>query len=120
VKRKFRPENMKRFAGGGAPKPGRIESSDSEYDSEMDDFIDDGGEDENDYSSAIKSIFGYDKSKYRDEDEDVSDMEANFGTMMSEEARSTRLAMQEDDMEFRKEMDHKKRKMAMKKKMAGR
>ena len=42
----------------------RIESDDSEYDSEMDDFIDDGPlGDENDYSSAIKQIFGYDKSK---------------------------------------------------------
>lgn len=37
--------------------------SESEYDSEMDDFIDDG--DENiDYSTHIKEIFGYDKSKY--------------------------------------------------------
>lgn len=40
---------------------GRLDS-DSEYDSEMDDFIDDG--DENmDYSKHIKEIFGYDKSK---------------------------------------------------------
>lgn len=42
---------------------GRIEDEDSEeYDSEMDDFIDDGDED-NDYSSEIKKIFGYDKSR---------------------------------------------------------
>lgn len=42
---------------------GRIEdNSDSEYDSEMDNFIDDDDE-ENDYSSEIKKIFGYDKSK---------------------------------------------------------
>lgn len=40
---------------------GRLESED-DYDSEMDDFIDDG--DENmDYSRHIKEIFGYDKSK---------------------------------------------------------
>lgn len=38
------------------------DDDDSEYDSEMDDFIDDGDEDV-DVSSAIKSIFGYDKSK---------------------------------------------------------
>lgn len=40
---------------------GRIES-DEEYDSEMDDFIDDGEEDV-DYSKYIKEIFGYDKSR---------------------------------------------------------
>ena len=38
------------------------DDEDSEYDSEMDDFIDDG--DANvDVSSAIQSIFGYDKSR---------------------------------------------------------
>ena len=36
--------------------------SDSEYDSEMDDFIDD-GEATEDVSSAIRDIFGYDKRK---------------------------------------------------------
>jgi protein SPT2 len=41
---------------------GRIEDEDSEYDSELDDFIDDGEEDL-DYSSEIKKIFGYDKSR---------------------------------------------------------
>ena len=37
-----------------------LESDSEEYDSEMDDFIDDEDE-ENDYSSAIRDIFGYDK-----------------------------------------------------------
>lgn len=41
----------------------RIEDDDSEYDSEMDDFIDDGDEEE-DVSSHIRDIFGYDKQKY--------------------------------------------------------
>ncbi|XP_037086997.1 protein SPT2 homolog [Pollicipes pollicipes] len=87
----------------------------------MDDFIDDGPlEEENDYSSAIKQIFGYDKNKYRDVDEDVSDMEADFGTMMNEEALSARLAQEEDDREYRKELEHKRRKMAMKKRGMGR
>lgn len=41
---------------------GRVIDSESEYDSEMDDFIDDS--DENlDYSSHIREIFGYDRSK---------------------------------------------------------
>ena len=55
-------------------------------------------------------------------DEDDSDMEADFGTMMNEEAYSARLAAEEDEREFRKEMEHKKRKMAMKKRggMVGR
>lgn len=39
-----------------------FESEEEEEDSEMDDFIDD-GDDDNDYSSHIKAIFGYDKSK---------------------------------------------------------
>lgn len=40
----------------------RIEDEESDYDSEMDDFIDD-GEEETDFSSEIKKIFGYDKSR---------------------------------------------------------
>lgn len=42
---------------------GRIEDEESDYDSEMDDFIDD-GEENLDYSSEIKRIFGYDKSRF--------------------------------------------------------
>jgi len=41
---------------------GRIEDSD-EYDSELDDFIDDGPDEAEDYSKHIKEIFGYDKSR---------------------------------------------------------
>lgn len=40
-----------------------IEDEESDYDSEMDDFIDD-GDDNGDYSSEIKKIFGYDKSRF--------------------------------------------------------
>lgn len=39
-----------------------IDDDDSEYDSEMDDFIDDGPE-EGDYSKYIKEIFGYDRAR---------------------------------------------------------
>lgn len=42
---------------------GRIVDEESDYDSEMDDFIDD-GDCGQDYSSEIKKIFGYDKSRY--------------------------------------------------------
>ena len=56
----LRPINKKPISG----RLNRVDSDDSEYDSEMDDFIDD-GEEELDYSSEIKKMFGYDKSKFR-------------------------------------------------------
>lgn len=42
---------------------GRIADSDEEYDSELDDFIDNGPDEAEDYSKHIKEIFGYDKSR---------------------------------------------------------
>lgn len=48
-------------------KKGRFEDSEEEeedYDPDMDDFIDDGDDQEPDYSKEIKQLFGYDKSKY--------------------------------------------------------
>lgn len=36
---------------------------DEEYDSEMDDFIDDEGEEHEEISRHIKEIFGYDRSR---------------------------------------------------------
>lgn len=42
---------------------GRLESDDEDEDSEMDDFIDDGPEEGNDYSKYIKEIFNYDRSR---------------------------------------------------------
>ena len=36
----------------------------TDYDSEMDDFIDDGEEEQANYSKHIRSIFGYDKRKW--------------------------------------------------------
>ena len=41
----------------------RMESDEEEYDSELDDFIDDGPDEANDYSKHIREIFGYDKSR---------------------------------------------------------
>lgn len=35
-----------------------------EYDSEMDDFIDDGGDEQEEISKHIKEIFGYDRSRW--------------------------------------------------------
>lgn len=41
----------------------KYEDEEDEYDSEMDDFIDDGGEVQEEISKHIKEIFGYDRSR---------------------------------------------------------
>ncbi|CAM1324988.1 SPTY2D1 (predicted), partial [Pycnogonum litorale] len=84
----------------------RIESdSDEEYDDEMADFIDDGRQDDDmDYSSHIREIFGYDKSRYLYEDyEDEEVMEASFAEQMKEEGRSARIGLMEDLEDIRRE-----------------
>lgn len=93
---------------------GKILDDDSEYDSEMDDFIDDGPEEEEDYSKHIKEIFGYDKGRYREEDYDDHMMESNFAQQMREEVFSTKVGILEDMEELRKEEEHKKKKIQMK------
>ncbi|WAR02890.1 SPT2-like protein [Mya arenaria] len=86
---------------------------DDEYD-EDDDFIDDGDANE-DVSKHIRDIFGYDKSKYRHiDEEDDADMEANFTTIMKEEARSAKLGRLEDLEDIRREEEELKRKKAKK------
>lgn len=73
--------------------PRRIyDDDDEEYDSELDDFIDDDpeGETEN-YSKYISAIFGYDKSKYRNFDDDDTNMESNYAQQLKEEFVSTKL-----------------------------
>lgn len=70
---------------------GRIlDDDDEDYDSEMDDFIDDDPQ-EGDYSKYIKEIFGYDKAKYRDVDDDVDNMESSFAQQMKEEVVSAKI-----------------------------
>uniref|UniRef100_A0A1Y1K459 Uncharacterized protein n=1 Tax=Photinus pyralis TaxID=7054 RepID=A0A1Y1K459_PHOPY len=88
---------------------------DDEYDSEMDDFIDDGPEDMQDYSTYIKDIFGYDRNKYRDIDDDVDNMESTFAQQMREDVRSTKLGIMEDLEDIRREREEKKRKEMRKK-----
>jgi len=56
----------------------------------MDDFIDDGPEG-GDYSKYIKEIFGYDKSRYRDENFDDKTMESSFSQQMREEYISKKI-----------------------------
>lgn len=67
-----------------------IDDDDSEYDSEMDDFIDD-DEPEEDYSRYIKDIFGYDKNRYASLDDDIDNMESSFAQQMREEVISTKI-----------------------------
>uniref|UniRef100_A0A2M4BG62 Protein SPT2 homolog n=1 Tax=Anopheles marajoara TaxID=58244 RepID=A0A2M4BG62_9DIPT len=99
-------------SGGSAPKKRRVIDSDSEYDSEMDDFIDD-GDCEEDYSSAIKEIFGYDKSRYRDDDYDEDDynMESSYAQQMREEYISKKIGIMEDLEDMRMEEEEKRRKL---------
>jgi len=97
----------------------RIES-DEEYDddSDMDDFIDDSEANPSQISAMIGQMFGYDRRKFRNEDDfDDRSMENNkFSSIMKEEAYSARIGRQEDLEDMRREEEEEKRKRAMKKK----
>ena len=110
--KKFKPSNMMK-----KPNKMRIESDDEDYDSEMDDFIDD-SEANVDIGAEIRSIFGYDRRKFRDEaDFDDRSMENNrFSDVMKEEARSARIGRMEDLEDMRREEEEKRRKKAKLKK----
>nr|XP_021188886.2 protein SPT2 homolog [Helicoverpa armigera] len=110
--RQFPPADVKRKGQDPRSKKRRALDSDSEYDSELDDFIDD-GDDEMDYSKHIKEIFGYDKSKYRDmDDDDDPTMESSFARQQREEYISKKIGIMEDleDMRLEAEQNKKKKK----------
>ncbi len=66
------------------------------------------------YSSIISNIFGYDRNKYAgNDDDDLSDMEADYRTVMAEEARCARIGKEEDLVEEEKDLERKKRKAAL-------
>lgn len=120
--RQFPPPDVRRSNKPPERKPQqpvkrRIYDDDDEdeYDSELDDFIDDGPEEE-DYSQHIKAIFGYDKSRYRDIDEDDSGMESSFAQQMREEYVSKKIGLMEDLEDMRQEAEEKKRKAGIKRK----
>ncbi|KAL2459043.1 protein SPT2-like protein [Forsythia ovata] len=50
--------------------------------------------------SMIRKMFGYNPNKYRDDDDD-SDMEANFDDILAEEKRSAIIARKEDEEQLR-------------------
>jgi len=106
---KRRPEPKRKSGDNGYKR--RIESdSEEEYDSEMDDFIDD-NDSKVDISAEIRNIFGYDKRTYKDEDFDDRSMENNkFSSIMMEEARSARIGRMEDMEDMRREEEDLKRK----------
>lgn len=116
--RDFPPRDIPRNGNGIKRKPQSLQQKrrilddddESEYDSEMDDFIDD-DDDANDYSKHIKEIFGYDKSKYRYVDDDEDDnMESNFAQQQREELISKRIGLMEDLEDMRMEEEEKARK----------
>ncbi|CAH2063127.1 unnamed protein product, partial [Iphiclides podalirius] len=109
--RQFPPGDVRRkpHADDAKRKKRRTVDSESDYDSEMDDFIDDG--DENiDYSTHIKEIFGYDKAKYRDmDDDDDPMMESSFARQQREEYISKKIGIMEDLEDMRMEAMEKKK-----------
>ncbi|KAL2717634.1 protein SPT2 isoform X1 [Vespula squamosa] len=125
--KQFPPPDVKSFknkiaAGKVLKKPGisnkRRIYDDEEYDSELDDFIDDGPEEDHDYSKYITEIFGYDKTKYKNmDDDDDTAMESNFAQQLKEEYVSTKIGIMEDLEDIRMEALEKKRKALLKKKV---
>ncbi|NWZ66777.1 SPT2 protein, partial [Acrocephalus arundinaceus] len=92
------------------------DDDDDDYDSEMDDFIEDEGESQEEISKHIREIFGYDRKRYKDEsDYALRYMESSWREQQKEEARSLRLGVQEDLEELRREEEQLKRKRQSKK-----
>ncbi|XP_053111712.1 protein SPT2 homolog isoform X2 [Hemicordylus capensis] len=116
------PPQRSGFPSQGFPRPNlppityKRQYEDDEYDSEMDDFIDDEGEPQEEISKHIKEIFGYDRNRYKDEsDYALRYMESSWKEQQKEEAKSLRLGMQEDLEELRREEEELKRKRQAKK-----
>ncbi|KAH0620949.1 hypothetical protein JD844_021868 [Phrynosoma platyrhinos] len=80
----------------GFPRPSlppitykRQYDDEDEDDSEMEDFIDDEGEPQEEISKHIREIFGYDRNKYKDEsDYALRYMESSWREQQKEEAKS--------------------------------
>jgi protein SPT2 len=114
--RESRPPDTS-YSTSAKPKGRQIIISDEEdeYDSEMDDFIDDSDVNPSQISDLIRNITGYDKHKYKDTSDDEC-MESNVWQQMREEQKSLRIGIQEDLEDIRREEEEKKRKALMKKK----
>ncbi|KAL0381475.1 UNVERIFIED_CONTAM: hypothetical protein Sangu_0211800 [Sesamum angustifolium] len=71
--------------------------------------------------NMIRQMFGYNPNRFRDDD-DVSDMEANFDDIMREEKRSAKIAKREDEEQLRliEEEERRERMRLAKKRKLGR
>ncbi|XP_040589201.1 protein SPT2 homolog [Mesocricetus auratus] len=109
------PQRLPFPTGYKRPREYEDDDDDDEYDSEMDDFIEDEGEPQEEISKHIREIFGYDRKKYKDEsDYALRYMESSWKEQQKEEAKSLRLGMQEDLEEMRREEEEMKRRKAKK------
>ncbi|XP_034937637.1 protein SPT2 homolog [Chelonus insularis] len=120
----IRRKPMKPSMNGNGKRPVTMnkrriyDDDEDEYDSELDDFIDDDDPhaESEDYSKYISEIFGYDKRKYRNFDDDDTNMESNYAQQLKEEFVSTKIGIMEDLEDIRKEALEKKQKAMMMKK----
>ncbi|KYO22123.1 SPT2-like protein [Alligator mississippiensis] len=112
------------FPPQGLPRPSlppisykrQICDEEDDSDSEMDDFIEDEGDSQEEISKHIREIFGYDRKRYKDEsDYALRYMESSWKEQQKEEARSLRLGVQEDLEEMKREEEEWKRKKQAKK-----
>ncbi|CAF0721656.1 unnamed protein product [Brachionus calyciflorus] len=95
---------------------GDMYEEEEEYDSEMEDFIDDEEEDTEEYRKYIRKMFKYDPNKYKDEDDDIDNMETDYQTLLREEKRSLKLGIMEDIEEMKREAEMERRRLEKKKK----
>ncbi|KAH0557627.1 protein SPT2 homolog [Cotesia glomerata] len=116
--RQFPPSDVRKNGSKLQVNKRRIlDDDEEEYDSELDDFIDDDPHDgTEDYSKYISEIFGYDKSKYANFDDEDDNMESNYAQQLREEFVSTKIGIMEDLEDIRQENLEKKRKAMMMKK----
>ncbi|GAB2211799.1 hypothetical protein Drorol1_Dr00025134 [Drosera rotundifolia] len=71
--------------------------------------------------AMIRKMFRYNPAKYAGDDEDISDMEADFRTIEREEKKSARIAREEDERELRLiEEEERHNRMRKKSKLSGR
>ena len=91
-------------------KAKHVEESSEDYSSDgsLSSFIAPDDEPAAGITQTIRSMFGYDPSKYVD-DEDDDDMEAGVADIEAEERRTARIARREDEEELRKLMAKKRR-----------
>ncbi|GAB2231343.1 hypothetical protein Droror1_Dr00010349 [Drosera rotundifolia] len=70
--------------------------------------------------AMIRKMFRYNPAKYAGDDEDISDMEADFRTIEREEKKSARIAREEDERELRLiEEEERQKRMRKKRKLSG-